>query len=130
MLQLTMGWNQQLPSEATKNFTDTLFAITKVRACGVYLWTVTGYRLLHSVVCKGTYFDRSFPLKPVVLEETIGIASTEEALMVSSPRPSDMEQADCKYDYKRMVDRYTSITELGSEGGKDHLCPQQYTSCF
>jgi hypothetical protein len=47
------------------------------------------------------YFDRSVPvpLNPVVLEETIGIASTEEALMVSSPRPSDMEQADYKQDH-------------------------------
>jgi hypothetical protein len=51
------------------------------------------------------YFDRSVPapLNPVVLEETIGIASTEEALMVSSPRPSDMEQADCKQDHMRKV---------------------------
>jgi hypothetical protein len=89
-------WSKQLPSEAPKNFTGILLATTKVRACAGYLWTVTDTRLLHSVVRKGTYFDRSFPLKPVVLEETIGITSTEEALMVSSPRPSDMEHADCK----------------------------------
>jgi hypothetical protein len=50
------------------------------------------------MVLKGTYFGRSFsiPLKPVVLDETIGMASTDEALMVFSPRPRDMEHVDYK----------------------------------
>ena len=55
------------------------------------------------MVLKGTYFERSssIPLKPVVLDETIGMASTDEALIVSSPRPRDMEHADCKQDQVR-----------------------------
>lgn len=64
----------------------------------MYLYITISYRLLQSVVLKGTYFGRSFsiPLKPVVLDETIGMASTDEALMVLSPRPRDMEHADYK----------------------------------
>lgn len=36
------------------------------------------------------------PLKPVILEDTIGITSTEDALIESSPNPRDNEQAFCK----------------------------------
>lgn len=46
----------------------------------------------------GKNFDLSelVPLKPVILEDTIGITSTEDALMESSPNPSDNAQAFCK----------------------------------
>jgi len=45
-------------------------------------------------------FARSklLPLKPLVLEETIGITSTEDALSVSSPNTTEREQAACKRD--------------------------------
>jgi len=65
------------------------------------------------VVRKGTYFDRSFPipLKPVVLDETMGIASTDEALMLSSPRPRDMEHADFAFNNTRFAFTFTEVTK-------------------
>ena len=77
----------------------------------MYLYITIGYRLLQSVVLKGTYFGRSFPipLKPVVLDETISMASTDEALMVLSPRPRDMEHADCKQDQVREARLVTDL---------------------
>lgn len=42
-------------------------------------------------------------LKPVVLEETIGITSTEDALIDSSPRPSEREPAACKGNIRKMI---------------------------
>lgn len=77
----------------------------------MYLYITIGYRLLQSVVLKGAYFGRSFPipLKPVVLDETISMASTDEALMVLSPRPRDMEHADCKQDQVREARLVTDL---------------------
>lgn len=105
MLQLSYrgGINSCLP-EATKIYWHPLGNI-QVRhlACIPVIQIIVNYRLSQSVDRRGMYFDRSvaIPLNPVVREETIGIASTDEALMVSSPRPSDMEQADCKEDHMR-----------------------------
>jgi len=36
------------------------------------------------------------PLNPVILDDTIGITRTDEALMVSSPKPRDNAQEVCK----------------------------------
>lgn len=40
--------------------------------------------------------SRPLPLKPVILDDIIGITRTEDALMVSSPKPSDNAQEVCK----------------------------------
>jgi len=36
------------------------------------------------------------PLNPVILDDIIGITRTDEALMVSSPKPRDSAQEVCK----------------------------------
>uniref|UniRef100_A0A0A9GF00 Uncharacterized protein n=1 Tax=Arundo donax TaxID=35708 RepID=A0A0A9GF00_ARUDO len=93
------------------------------KICDVYLWITIDYRLFQSVVRKGTNFDRSFLLKPVVLEEIIGIASTDEALMVSSPRPSDMEHADFAFNNTRLALTFTEVTkELVSSTSVSSIC--------
>lgn len=36
-----------------------------------------------------------FPRKPVIFDDTIGITKTADALIESSPKPNDNEQAVC-----------------------------------
>ena len=67
-------------------------------ASGVSKSSSSFKRLLQLEDRRGINFDRSkmVPLRPVILEETMGITKTEDALSDSSPKPNDREQAACK----------------------------------
>jgi hypothetical protein len=50
--------------------------------------------------------------------------------MVSSPRPRDMEHADCKYDQVRKADLWQINGTIRSRKKANDLCLQQYTFYF
>ena len=54
--------------------------------------------LLQSDFLMEKSFERSnpVPLKPVILDDTIGITSTADALSESSPKPRESAKAACK----------------------------------